>query len=653
MYGPVDLDEGNYATIGMIISRGAILYRDIGDSKPPLIYYINVLISLLFGSNVIVLRLIFAAVSGATGVFVFLIARKVYGMRTGVISAYLFVLFSSSSLWGYHSPTNIYSSFMESIAIYFLIIAFFLKEREASYTIIAGVFIALSVLIRQTSILLFATAAIWFLTRFSRHKPFHASETLKQTLRRLSLILLGGSVVFLPTILYFIKASGFNDMIHWVLMEPLPGLYKYTPWTQEFKREWLVGVFLTIMPLFVFAAITVKRYLMSRLEDTSLFVLWFILPILFFVLGPVPAYPHYYYQILPSLCIMAGEGLRSFCQSWRKVSVTTRRKGFRRLMPTRKEWIGAIVIISVISSLGSNVVAGQAYAHRNDVQLAMKVADFIKNRTEPNEKIFVFESLWPKIGPLMYYLSERPPPLPRPFFFTYNPQGVTSEDVKEVEEALLNQDVKYVVVIGGPRPPDWNSTKILLNILSKYYPFYVVERDYVIYPGLTPCEVVIYKRMDLWDGVIKSVDIEGDITINYDFVSQGRWITVVKSINPEWMNLTNAALSFYVSANRDNNTLYIDLFDSEGNFRGFGLFLDFKGQKHVVVPISDNYFPKWHAGCPDFDEVEKLHFQLEHTLRWQPGLDRPISGSLSGQVSISNIQILYVEKENAEDLVLH
>jgi len=653
MYGPADLDEGNYATIGMIISKGAVLYRDIGDSKPPLIYYVNALVSLIFGSNLQVLRLLFAMVSGVTGVFVFLTAKKVYGAKVGIISAYLFILFSSSSLWGYHSPTNIYSSLMESIAVYFLITAFLLREREATHAIIAGVFIALSVLMRQTSILLFVTSVMWYLIRFSWHEPFHISETVKQTLRKVSLIVLGGAVAFLPVILYFVGASGLDDMTYWVLMEPIPGMTEHTPWSLWSKVEWFTAVVLTIFPLLFLAVIVVKNEIKHKAEETLLMFLWMILPILFFLLSPVPGYVHYYYQILPSLCIMAGKGITSLHSNLRQTSAIIERKGFRRLVPTRKQLISALLIISVILSLVSNIVAGQAYVCRYDSQVAMKVADFIKNHTSSNEKIFVLE-FWVKIGPLIYYLSERCPPVPRPFFFTYMQNGITISDVESVEKALLEEDVKYVVFIGPPPPPEWPASKLLLTILSQYYPFYVVTDKYVQFPAspappwVSELEVVVYKRLDSWSQQIKSVDVEGNVTIKYDFPSQGRWVTEVRSIEEyrEWLTMPSAALSFEILANEDNNTLYIDLFDAKGNFREFGLFLDFKGWKKIVIPISNTFFPKRHAGSPNFEQIKNLHFLLEHTVREQPYPEQPVSGSLSGLVLIKNLQILYIERTN-------
>lgn len=633
MYGPADLDEGNYATIGMMILRGSVLYKEIPASKPPLIYYINTLISWIFGSNLLVLRLIFNAVIGMTSVFVFFTARKVYGNKTAVISAYLFAIFSASAVWGFHSPTNVYSSLAESVAAYFLIKALFAEKRgegELRHVVVAGVFIGLSTLIRQTGFLFFVAVLLWYLMRFSRIKPFSLSAMLKQTSRRVMWIALGIIMAVLPMIVYFALMSALDDLFYWILLEPIPGMAKHSPWTLNLKAQWLVVVALAMALLLYFTITTVKNDLLHKFEEMLLLVLWLMIPFSFIVLGPVPSYPHYYYQILPPLCMMAGKGLTYFHQNWRQRNAVTKRKSLKEYMPTLNE---LITVTLIILSLTVNLLSAQVYVSRRDSRVAMEVADFMKSHTAPNEKIFVFETLWAKIGPLIYYLSERSPPLPRPFFFTYTPLGVTNLDVENVEKALSEQDVKYVVVIGSPRPPDWNSTKILLTILSNYYPFYVVWRNYVPYPWLPPCDVVVYKRVDLWSEDIKSVDVETRLIIDYDFASQGRWITAVRPVNPEWMNLTNAALSFWVFANEDNNTLYIDLFDAQGDFREFGLFLNFKGWKHVIVPISDTFFPKRHRDSPDFDEIEKLHFVLEQT----------VSGSSSGLVLINIIQILYVE----------
>ena len=656
MYGPADLDEGNYATIGMMISRGAVLYKNIGDNKPPLFYYISALVSKVLGSNLLVIRLIFSTAIGVTSVFVYFAARKVYGNRPALISALLFTLFASSPIWGFYSPTNIYSSLMETIAI-FLLIRGLIKERlEARYTILAGAFLGLAVLTRQTGGLVFAAVVLWYLIRFYRVESVDWRGMIKQTSTRLLWLCSGAVLMFLPVIVYFASTSALNDMIYWVLMEPVPGLAKYTPWSYELKIGWFVIALLPMAPLLVFTITTVRKDIRGKLEKTLLLVLWLLVPILFFLLVPLPSYVHYYYQILPPLCIMAGEGLMSFRRCRRQANVTTSRKGFKKLMPTRRGLIDAILVISVISSLISNIVLGYAYVSRYDVQVAMKVGDFIKNHTAPSEKIFVFE-FWVKIGPLIYYLSERPPPVPRPFFFTYMPNGMTSLDVENVEKALLEEDVKYVVFIGPPPPPEWNASKLLLTILSNYYPFYVVCDKYVQFPAspappwVSELEVVVYKRLDLWSQEIKAIDVESNITIKYDFPSQGRWVTEVRSINEYrgWLTMPNAAMSFEILANEDNNTLYIDLFDAKGNFREFGLFLNFKGWKNITVPISDTFFPKQHVGSPNFDEIVSLHFLLEHTVRGQPYPKQPISGSLSGLVSIRNVQILYVDKTNVGD----
>ena len=121
-----------------------------------------------------------------------------------------------------------------------------------------------------------------------------------------------------------------------------------------------------------------------------------------------------------------------------------------------------LLLAAVVVSFLYNYGMATDYANRDDLQIASEVADYIKLHTSKNDEIFIFELNWPRLGPLIYFLSERLPALPRPFYFTHIPDGVTLADVEAIERALTEKNVTHVVVIGYAPPPSWNSTKILL-----------------------------------------------------------------------------------------------------------------------------------------------------------------------------------------------
>ena len=60
----LSLDEGTYLSIGMLMSRGWVVYRDVFESKPPVFHFLNYFIYLLTGNRLHAARL-FSIAAGA------------------------------------------------------------------------------------------------------------------------------------------------------------------------------------------------------------------------------------------------------------------------------------------------------------------------------------------------------------------------------------------------------------------------------------------------------------------------------------------------------------------------------------------------------------------------------------------------------------
>lgn len=555
MFGPADLDEGNYACIGMMVARGAVLYKDIGDSKPPIIYFINALITTLFGSDLLVLRLTFSIVAALTGFFIYLAARMLYKEKYAIIATLLFTVFSSSAAFGFYSPTNVYSSLMETVAIYFLLIS--LHNGQCWKYVITGVFIGLSTLVRQTGIFVFVAIVTGYslalIIKFldSRRMLGQASQqsdvangkeiidlTFKQTIKNIILIIIGIGAIFAPFLVYFYSESALGNMIYWIILQPSEGIQIHMPWTSELKIRWVTTAFYSILPLFPLGVIGTMHNFKSRFMEKLLFVFWIVICISFFLLGPVPAFTHYYYQILPPLCLLAGGGVAVlFHRENKKSHIKTHNRTTQRKLRTIAKLhallaiaILTILTISTLFSLFYNFGVARDYVNRDDVRVATEIAQYIKSHTSYDDKIFVFESQWARIGPLIYYLSERLPSLPRPFFFTYVPEGITNSDVTAIEQSLVNEDVKYVVLIGSNPPVNWNSMKILLAIFSNYFPVYVARENYAPYPWLSPTEVAVYERVDMLSDrlkhfVIDNGSVAANVVSNPSFdLNESEWV---------------------------------------------------------------------------------------------------------------------------------
>ncbi len=85
-------DEGIYLTIGQSLARGEILYRDIHDNKPPLIY----VVAMLTLGNQLGYRVLLLVWNTLSVVWIFLILKRLLGNRTLLVwlLSGLFILFT-------------------------------------------------------------------------------------------------------------------------------------------------------------------------------------------------------------------------------------------------------------------------------------------------------------------------------------------------------------------------------------------------------------------------------------------------------------------------------------------------------------------------------------------------------------------------------
>src|SRR5579871_6477071 len=74
-------DEGTYADIGRALLRGAHLYRDVWDNKPPGVYWLAAVVDALFGPSGRAFAAVLAAIVALTAAGVWML-----GERAGSVS---------------------------------------------------------------------------------------------------------------------------------------------------------------------------------------------------------------------------------------------------------------------------------------------------------------------------------------------------------------------------------------------------------------------------------------------------------------------------------------------------------------------------------------------------------------------------------------
>ncbi len=89
---PIAIDEAIFATIARGMLDGQLLYRDLFDHKPPVIFAWYALNFLLFGESMAPVRLSIAVTLAATALLMFLLIRRLYSDASAYLGAALFAV---------------------------------------------------------------------------------------------------------------------------------------------------------------------------------------------------------------------------------------------------------------------------------------------------------------------------------------------------------------------------------------------------------------------------------------------------------------------------------------------------------------------------------------------------------------------------------
>lgn len=84
-FGPeFSSDEGFYLSIGRSLNNGLLLYKDVWDNKPPLLYILYGINSRLFGDTIVILRIFNTILSGITIYLIYRIAVDIFRLTSNL-----------------------------------------------------------------------------------------------------------------------------------------------------------------------------------------------------------------------------------------------------------------------------------------------------------------------------------------------------------------------------------------------------------------------------------------------------------------------------------------------------------------------------------------------------------------------------------------
>lgn len=299
-------DEGIYQVIGKGMREGRILYQDIYDNKPPLLYSLYA----VFNGDQFSLRFLSLLFGLGTVTTLWALTKKMFRtLLPRVIATSVFaILFGSPLIEGNIANAENFMLFPTLLALY--LIYSFQEKRSIKIYILAGLLLSFSFLIKIVAIFDFIAllTLLTVMTFYEDMRPSKIINRLRVSLSRKQLmVLLRPEIVFVvafiaPIILvflYFISVGALSDYIQAAFSQNI----SYVGYGNTVRSPInLLYVKFAALVAYVFAIIYFRK-LMGKVAVFVYILLGFALFSTFFSQRP---YLHYLLLSIPALSLLAG-----------------------------------------------------------------------------------------------------------------------------------------------------------------------------------------------------------------------------------------------------------------------------------------------------------------------------------------------------------
>jgi len=449
-------DEGIYQVLGMGMNQGRILYRDIWDNKPPLLYMLYA----LFSSDQFTLRAV-SLVFGLLSIIVFFfLAKKLFYSQSGGNKIAFFTTSIYSVLFGLPLlEGNIANS--ENFMLFPILLSGFLIVKLYSPRVIpakagiqnkndmdshfhgndkkkylilflAGLVLSFAFLFKIVAIFDFAAFILFiFFIEFENIKNLFSS------IINVASYILGFIIAIVLTALYFVLNNAFFDFIKAAFMQNV-GYVGY-------GNKFIIPQGLLIAKLFVLSLFILFIFSKRKiLKPSTIFVLIWLAFSIFNALFSQRPYTHYLLVLLPSFCLFLG--LLIWDKRMQKiylfslfVLIVILANNFTIYAKTSGYYQNFISFIT-----GSkNVFSYQNFFDRNTPN-DYELAQFIRTHTSSNDSIFIWGN-----NAQVYKLANK---LPVGRFTVAYHMSANETYLKETLNAINKSNPKYIIVTSPKNP---------------------------------------------------------------------------------------------------------------------------------------------------------------------------------------------------------
>jgi hypothetical protein len=428
-------DEGVYLTVGLALRKGLLLYRDIFDNKPPLLY----LLAALSGGMIFWFRFLLLA-SVLTSIYFFQkLADKIFSSSAAVKAATLiFALLTTIRLIeGNIANAEIFILLPVISGFYFIFWLLEQKTKNYWHFLAAGLILSFSFLLKVPAVFDFAVIFAFLVFFREKKKIFHFG--------RKEVFLLGGYLLpILLTALFFLIRGAFGLFLDACFKQTLGYLFSWKTGSHIFSFSSLVKSDLLARSIILLAGLGVLFSFRKKLNFPLLFIsLWFIFALFGATLSGRP-YPHYLLQVLPPFSLMMALPFAVKAKSkWIVVgslavllSMSIIRYRFW-FYPTLSYYQNFCQFI-----LGQKNKIDYLAFFGSETPQIYELAQFVNENTAPEERIFVWGN-----NPHLYALSRRLPA--GPYTVAYHIQDFHQE---KLVTSLIGQKLPSLIIVSAEPP---------------------------------------------------------------------------------------------------------------------------------------------------------------------------------------------------------
>jgi hypothetical protein len=440
--------------IGKALSNGAILYKEIWDNKPPLLYVIYA----LFNGDQFYVRLASLIVGLLSIVVFFHLAKKVFQNRASIIVSTIFysVIFGLPLIEG--NIANAENFMVLPILMSFYLMVGVQKKKKNFYAIISGVLLSIAFLIKIVAIFdLVALGLIIFTARFTEEISFNR-RNIKREIKSAILgletearLVIAFAVPIVITAFYFLLMGAFSDFLRAALSQNVG----YVGYGNYFLFP--MGLLFIKLTLLLFTTLLIFRYRRFLGPGGELVFIWVAFS-LFSALFSARPYTHYLLVLLPAASLLVGYIFETKKTRYVAIAfvlaigfiVNRNFKMYTKILPY---YVNYFKFIS-----GGSVLSYQSFFDKNTPR-DYELARFIMTKTRKDESVF----LWGD-NAQVYALSGKLPPgrYAVAYHITFYKDGI-----EETKKAIGKKSPKYIIEV--KHSPE------IENFLSNYTLLYTID----------------------------------------------------------------------------------------------------------------------------------------------------------------------------------